>query len=143
MLRCTASRCPTSISDDRAYDDYDADDVIEVGYNPAVPPETFDLIIVNEDACHRSIYGRWRAVLEYFDAYLVRPRLRLRNVEDLHQNMVSEYTYQQAVADGLDVDFDVLHSPDPADGAGRHDRSRDGGTQAGAPYPAAAVRRTR
>ncbi len=34
-----------------------------------MPPETFDLIIV--DQRHRSIYGRWRAVLEYFDAYLV------------------------------------------------------------------------
>ncbi len=55
--------------DDPAYDRYDdTDEVIEVGYNPKVPPETFDLIIVDE--CHRSIYGRWRAVLEYFDVYL-------------------------------------------------------------------------
>ncbi len=33
------------------------------------PAETFDLIIVDE--CHRSIYGSWREVLEYFDAFLV------------------------------------------------------------------------
>lgn len=73
MQRVCALLCgkplPGVDADDSAYDDCDADEVIEVGYNPAVPPETFDLIIVDE--CHRSIYGRWRAVLEYFDAYLV------------------------------------------------------------------------
>ncbi|MDE7448264.1 MAG: DEAD/DEAH box helicase family protein, partial [Helicobacter sp.] len=27
--------------------------------------DTFDFIII--DGCHRSIYGQWRQVLEYFD----------------------------------------------------------------------------
>jgi type I restriction enzyme, R subunit len=98
---------PDPDTDDPAYDSYDVDDVIEVGYNPVVPPETFDVIIVDE--CHRSIYGRWRAVLEYFDAYLV--GLTATPVKQtfgfFHQNLVSEYTYQQAVADGVNVDFDV------------------------------------
>lgn len=98
---------PDVDADDQAYDDYDADEVIEVGYDPSVPPETFDLIIVDE--CHRSIYGRWRAVLEYFDAYLV--GLTATPVKQtfgfFHQNLVSEYSYQQAVADGVNVDFDV------------------------------------
>ncbi len=35
-----------------------------VRYNPAVPIETFDLVITDE--CHRSIYGTWRQVLDYF-----------------------------------------------------------------------------
>jgi len=43
----------------------------QVGYSAAIPPETFDLIIVDE--CHRSIYGTWRQVLDYFDAFLVGP----------------------------------------------------------------------
>ena len=43
---------------------------VEVDYNPALPIETFDVIIVDE--CHRSIYGVWRQVLEYFDAFLDR-----------------------------------------------------------------------
>jgi type I restriction enzyme R subunit len=98
---------PDADADDPGYDDYDADDVIEVSYNPAVPPETFDLIIVDE--CHRSIYGRWRAVLEYFDAYLV--GLTATPVKQtfgfFRQNLVSEYTYQQAVADSVNVDFEV------------------------------------
>jgi type I restriction enzyme R subunit len=40
-----------------------------VQYNPDVPIETFDFIITDE--CHRSIYGVWRQVLEYFDASII------------------------------------------------------------------------
>ena len=40
-----------------------------VEYNPAIPIETFDVIITDE--CHRSIYNLWRQVLEYFDAFLI------------------------------------------------------------------------
>jgi len=40
-----------------------------VAYNPAIPIESFDLVITDE--CHRSIYGTWRQVLEYFDAFTV------------------------------------------------------------------------
>ena len=41
---------------------------VEVAYNPAIPIEAFDVVIVDE--CHRSIYGVWRQVIEYFDAFL-------------------------------------------------------------------------
>ena len=41
----------------------------EVAYNPAIPIEMFDFVITDE--CHRSIYGLWRQVLEYFDAHLI------------------------------------------------------------------------
>ena len=89
------------------YDSYDVDEVVGVEYNPDVPPETFDLIIVDE--CHRSIYGLWRAVLEYFDAFVV--GLTATPVAQtfgfFHQNLVSEYTYTEAVADGVNVDFNV------------------------------------
>ena len=33
--------------------------------NPNLPHDYFDMIIIDE--CHRSIYGNWRKVLEYFD----------------------------------------------------------------------------
>ncbi len=46
-----------------------ATEPVPVEYNPAVPPETFDFLIVDE--CHRSIYGLWRQVLDYFDAFTV------------------------------------------------------------------------
>jgi type I restriction enzyme, R subunit len=42
---------------------------VEVTYDSAVPIETFDVIIVDE--AHRSIYGVWRQVLEYFDAFII------------------------------------------------------------------------
>ena len=42
---------------------------VEIGYNPAIPIETFDVIFTDE--CHRSIYNLWRQVLEYFDAFLI------------------------------------------------------------------------
>jgi len=96
---------PLGDSDD--LDSYDADEGIEVRYNPQFPPETFDLIIVDE--CHRSIYGKWRSVLEYFDAPIVgltaTPVAQTYGFFDM--NLVSEYTYEQAVADGVNVDFDV------------------------------------
>ena len=61
------------------------------------------------DECHRSIYGKWRSVLEYFDAPIVgltaTPVAQTYGFFDM--NLVSEYTYEQAVADGVNVDFDV------------------------------------
>ncbi|WP_196444803.1 DEAD/DEAH box helicase family protein [Planomonospora sp. ID67723] len=98
---------PSADTEDESLDSYDIDEVVGVEYNPRIPPETFDLIIVDE--CHRSIYGQWRAVLEYFDAYLV--GLTATPVAQtfgfFHQNLVSEYTYTEAVADGVNVDFNV------------------------------------
>jgi type I restriction enzyme R subunit len=77
-----------------------------LAYNPAVPAEFFDLIIVDE--CHRSIYNLWRQVLEYFDAFLVGLTATpdSRTYAFFHENVVSEYTHEQAVADGVNVGFD-------------------------------------
>ena len=41
----------------------------ELIYNPKFPIDFFDFIIVDE--CHRSIYGEWRQILEYFDAFII------------------------------------------------------------------------
>ena len=104
-LGLSGKAIPAGDSDD--LDSYDTDQDIEVRYNSQFPPETFDLIIVDE--CHRSIYGKWRSVLEYFDAPIVgltaTPVAQTYGFFDM--NLVSEYTYEQAVADGVNVDFDV------------------------------------
>lgn len=75
----------------------------EVQYNAEYPPEFFDIIIIDE--CHRSIYNVWRQVLEYFDAFLV--GLTATPSKDTYaffnQNVVSEYTHEQAVDDGVNV----------------------------------------
>lgn len=94
--------------DDEVSDAYESERPIEVAYNPAVPIESFDLIVVDE--CHRSIYGLWRGVLEYFDAHLVgltaTPTPQTKGFFD--QNLVSSYSFAKAVADGVNVDFDVV-----------------------------------
>ena len=81
---------------------------VEVSYNPKVPIELYDLIIIDE--CHRSIYGVWRQVLEYFDAFLVGLTATpgIQTFAFFDQNMVMEYGHEQAVADRVNVDFDVF-----------------------------------
>ena len=80
---------------------------VEVAYNPTVPIEMFDVIVVDE--CHRSIYGVWRQVLEYFDSFTVGLTATpgKQTFAFFDQNLVMEYNHEQAVADGVNVDFDV------------------------------------
>jgi len=79
----------------------------EVDYNAKVPPEFFDFIVIDE--CHRSIYNIWKQVLEYFDAFLIgltaTPDKRTFGFFD--ENVVSEYSHEEAVADGVNVGYDV------------------------------------
>ncbi|MCD9625627.1 type I restriction-modification enzyme R subunit C-terminal domain-containing protein [Rhabdothermincola salaria] len=81
---------------------------VEVDYQPALPIEAFDVIIVDE--CHRSIYGVWRQVLEYFDAFLIGLTATpgKQTFGFFNKNLVMEYGFPQAVADGVNVDFDVF-----------------------------------
>ena len=80
---------------------------VEVSYASALPIEFYDVIIIDE--CHRSIYGVWRQVLEYFDAFQIgltaTPGAQAFGY--FNQNLVMEYPREQAVADGVNVDFDV------------------------------------
>jgi type I restriction enzyme R subunit len=78
-----------------------------VSYNPAVPVETFDFIIIDE--CHRSIYNLWKQVLDYFDASLIGLTATpdKRTFGFFSENIVAEYTYEQSVADGVNVGYDV------------------------------------
>jgi type I restriction enzyme R subunit len=78
-----------------------------VRYNSAVPIETFDFIIIDE--CHRSIYNLWKQVLDYFDASLVGLTATpdKRTFGFFNENIVAEYTYEQSVADGVNVGYDV------------------------------------
>ncbi len=80
---------------------------VELAYNPALPIETFDFIITDE--CHRSIYNLWRQVLKYFDASLIglTATPSKQTLGFFNQNVVMEYNHGQAVADGVNVDFDV------------------------------------
>jgi type I restriction enzyme, R subunit len=94
-------------SDDPELDGWVPDIPVTVAYNADIPPETFDLIVVDE--AHRSIYGQWRGVLEYFDAHVVGLTATpgKQTFGFFKQNLVSEYTYPQSVADNVNVDFDI------------------------------------
>jgi len=76
-------------------------------YNPAIPIETFDLIVTDE--CHRSIYNLWRQVLEYFDASLIglTATPSKQTLGFFNQNLIMEYPFERAVADGVNVDFEL------------------------------------
>ena len=79
----------------------------EVAYSAAVPPELFDFLIVDE--CHRSIYDLWSQVLLYFDSFVVGLTATPsgKTIGFFNQNLVMQYGHDQAVVDGVNVDFDV------------------------------------
>ncbi len=80
---------------------------LPLGYNPEIPIETFDFIITDE--CHRSIYGLWRQVLEYFDASLIglTATPSKHTLGFFNQNLVAEYPYERSVADGVNVGYEI------------------------------------
>lgn len=80
----------------------------EVVYNEKYPPEFFDCIIVDE--CHRSIYNVWSQVLSYFDAFIIGLTATpdKRTFAYFDQNVVSEYTREQAIIDGVNVGEDIF-----------------------------------
>jgi type I restriction enzyme R subunit len=71
------------------------------------PHREFDFIVTDE--CHRSIYNLWRQVLEYFDAFLIglTATPSKQTIGFFNQNLVMEYNHERAVADGVNVGYDV------------------------------------
>ena len=80
---------------------------LPVVYNHKIPPEFFDVIVIDE--CHRSIYNLWRQVIEYFDAYLIGLTATPdnRTYGFFNKNVVSEYDHEKAVSDGVNVGNEI------------------------------------
>lgn len=80
---------------------------VPVVYNPQLPIETFDIIVIDE--CHRSIYNVWRQALEYFDGLLIglTATPTPQTVGFFRGNVVQDYSHTKAVADGVNVGYDV------------------------------------
>jgi type I restriction enzyme R subunit len=78
-----------------------------IEYNPKLPIDFFDFIVIDE--CHRSIYNLWKQVLEYFDAFEIGLTATpdKRTIGYFNQNLVSEYSHEMAVVDGVNVGYDV------------------------------------
>ena len=81
---------------------------VPVAYNAGLPPEFFDVVVIDE--CHRSIYNLWKQVLDYFDAFLIGLTATpdKRTFGFFHENVVSEYSHEDAVADGVNVGYTVF-----------------------------------
>ena len=78
--------------------------IIQLGDDLKLSPDHFQLIIVDE--CHRSIYGKWRAVLDYFsDAHVL--GLTATPTPEAYaffnDNVIEKYTYDDSVVDGVNV----------------------------------------
>jgi type I restriction enzyme, R subunit len=81
---------------------------MEVVYNSEIPIGHFDVIVVDE--VHRSIYNKWKQVLDYFDSFVI--GLTATPSKDtiafFNENMVMNYSHERAVADGVNVGFDIF-----------------------------------
>ncbi len=87
---------------------YQPKEIPPVEYDPKMPIEFFDFIVIDE--CHRSIYNLWKQVLEYYDAFEIGLTATpdSRTIGYFNQNMVSEYSHEMAVADGVNVGYEVF-----------------------------------
>lgn len=73
-----------------------------------LPHDYFDAIIIDE--CHRSIYGRWRAVLDYFNTARFIGLTATPSAETLEffdKNLAVNYTYEKSITDGINVDYQI------------------------------------
>lgn len=96
-----------SAEEDNPHEKWQPKEVPPVEYNEKLPVEFFDFIFIDE--CHRSIYNLWMQVLDYFDAFQVGLTATpdARTYAYFQQNIVSEYSHEMAVADGVNVGYDV------------------------------------
>ena len=96
-----------SAEEENPHERWQPKEVPPVEYNEKLPIEFFDFIFIDE--CHRSIYNLWMQVLDYFDAFQVGLTATpdKRTFAYFQQNLVSEYSHEMAVADGVNVGYDV------------------------------------
>lgn len=87
---------------------YHPKEIPPIEYDGKMPIEFFDFIVIDE--CHRSIYNLWKQVLEYYDAFEVGLTATpdKRTIGYFDQNLVSEYSHEMAVADGVNVGYEVF-----------------------------------
>jgi type I restriction enzyme R subunit len=77
---------------------------VQLGDDLKLPPDYFQFIVVDE--CHRSIYGKWRAVLDYFSEAKALGLTATPTPEAyafFNNNVVENYSYDDSVVDGVNV----------------------------------------
>jgi type I restriction enzyme, R subunit len=90
-----------------SFEGYTDEKPVEVKYNESIPIGEFDFIVIDE--CHRSIYNKWKQVLDYFDSFLIGLTATPSNdtVGFFHNNQVMRYTHERAVVDDVNVGYHV------------------------------------
>lgn len=82
----------------------DSKEAVELGNDLKLPPDYFQLIIVDE--CHRSIYGKWKKVLDYFSGATVLGLTATPTPEAyafFNNNIIENYKYEDSIVDGVNV----------------------------------------
>lgn len=106
----TGNTLPDESDDDRedeilsSTEDNESATPVDLGKDLKLAPDYFQFIVIDE--CHRSIYGKWKAVLDYFkDAKIL--GLTATPTEEAYaffnKNIIEEYTYDDSVVDGVNV----------------------------------------
>ena len=88
-----------------SFNDNDSNqNVISLGNDLKLPPDYFQFIIIDE--CHRSIYGKWQSVLNYFKGAIIFGLTATPTPEAyafFNDNIIEKYTYDDSVVDGVNV----------------------------------------
>lgn len=93
--------------DEKFFSFKDADSnqtVVSLGNDLKLPPDYFQFIIIDE--CHRSIYGKWQSVLNYFKGATILGLTATPTPEAyafFNDNIIEKYTYDDSVVDGVNV----------------------------------------
>lgn len=97
-----------AIEDNDDDDENEPAEEVTLPPNPNLPHDYFDMIIIDE--CHRSIYGNWRKVLEYFDTARLVGLTATPIPETMaffNNNRIVNYTLEKSIVDGVNVDCRV------------------------------------
>ena len=81
---------------------------VALGNVLTLPSDYFKFVVIDE--CHRSIYGKWQAVLNYFKDAIVLGLTATPTPEAysfFDNNLIEKYTYEDSVMDGVNVPFRI------------------------------------
>ncbi|MFI3297924.1 MAG: DEAD/DEAH box helicase family protein [bacterium] len=97
-----------SDNDELSDEEREADTNIVEIEKTLLPQDYFDAIIIDE--CHRSIYGNWKKVLDYFNSARLIGLTATPAPETIaffNKNCVINYNLERSIADGINVDYRV------------------------------------